>query len=321
MAAQKPLTLFFRDIDKDSLPDVGGKGANLGEMTQAKFPVPNGFAVTVASYDIFLEENKISEQINNLLKDVNVDNPDELQNASEKVQKLVSKAEVPESVKKDVLKSYWKLSGAFKKALVAVRSSATAEDLPGMSFAGQQATFLNIKGDSSLLLAVRDCWASLFTARAIFYRAQNNIKTEKVKISVIVQKMVQSEISGIAFTVHPVTENRDHMVIEAGYGLGEAIVGGMVTPDTYVISKKNKTILDKNISKQKMMIVRSPKGTKEKVVPKIKQSEQKLADKKIFELAEICKNIEKHYKKPQDIEWALEKGKFYITQARPITTL
>src|SRR3989344_8761626 len=321
MAAQKPLTLFFRDIDKDSLPDVGGKGANLGEMTQAKFPVPNGFAVTVASYDIFLEENKISEQINNLLKDVNVDNPDELQNASEKVQKLVSKAEVPESVKKDVLKSYWKLSGAFKKALVAVRSSATAEDLPGMSFAGQQSTFLNIKGDSSLLLAVRDCWASLFTARAIFYRAQNNIKTEKVKISVIVQKMVQSNVSGVMFTIDPVTNDKERIIIESVWGLGEMIVQGSVVPDRYVVQKETFDILSKEISDQSIQLIKKGTVTSELEVPKSIRDIQKLTDAEIIKLAKIADRLQKHYYFPQDIEWAKEGSNLFIVQTRPVTTI
>src|SRR5581483_7564183 len=171
MSANNALILFFKDIDKDLIPQVGGKGANLGEMTQAGFPVPNGFAVTVASYNLFLEENNLKDQINSIIKLTDVNNPDELMKTASKIQNLITKSKIPESVGQETIKAYKRLSGLFKKAQVAVRSSATAEDLPGMSFAGQQATFLNIKGEANLFNAVRDCWASLFTERAIFYRA------------------------------------------------------------------------------------------------------------------------------------------------------
>ena len=175
--------------------------------------------------------------------------------------------------------------------------------------------------EKDLFNSIKQCWASLFTPRAIFYRFENKMHKQKVSVAVVVQKMIQSEVSGITFTVHPVTEDKDQMIIEAGYGLGEAIVGGRITPDTYVISKKKKKILDKNISSQSMMIVRSPKGIKETNVPKAKQDKQKMSDKQITRLVEICKQIEKHYKFPCDIEWAIEKNKIYIVQSRPITTL
>lgn len=321
MSAQKPLTLFFKDIDKDSLAEAGGKGANLGEMTQAKFPVPNGFAVTVASYELFLEHNNISQKINDILKNVNANNSDELQNASEKIQKIVSGSEVPETVKKDVLKAYWKLSGPFKKSLVAVRSSATAEDLPGMSFAGQQATYLNVKGDNSLLVAVRDCWASLFTARAIFYRTQNKIKHEKVKISVIVQKMVQSDVSGVMFTIDPVTNDKERIIIESVWGLGEMIVQGSVVPDHYVVQKETFDILSKEISDQSIQLIKKGNVTEEREVPKSIRDKQKLSDEEIIKLAKIADGLQKHYYFPQDIEWAKEGNELYIVQTRPVTTI
>ena len=306
----------FNQISKTDTEIAGGKGASLGEMTRVGMAVPPGFVVLASAFDRFLEETNLSADIDKILKGVKIEDTKSIDKASNKIRALIWKVNFPNDIAEEIKKEFIKLQAP----LVAVRSSATVEDSSTASWAGELESYLNTT-EATLLDSVKKCWSSLFTPRAIFYRFENDLYNQKVSVAVVVQKMVQSEISGIAFTVHPVTENRDHMVIEAGYGLGEAIVGGMVTPDTYVISKKNKTILDKNISKQKMMIVRSPKGTKEKVVPKIKQSEQKLADKKIFELAEICKNIEKHYKKPQDIEWALEKGKFYITQARPITTL
>lgn len=168
---------------------------------------------------------------------------------------------------------------------------------------------------------MKKCWVSLFTPRAIFYRFEKKLHKQKVSVAVVVQKMIQSEISEITFTVHPITQDRNQMIIEAGLGLGEAIVGGKITPDSYVIHKNNKVILDKNISEQKMMIIRNRNGIKKSSVLKFKQNKQKLTDRQILELSKICINIEKHYKKLQDIEWAFEKGKFYIVQSRPITTL
>jgi pyruvate,water dikinase len=173
----------------------------------------------------------------------------------------------------------------------------------------------------NLLASVKQCWSSLFTPRAIFYRFEKKLQQQKVSVAVVVQKMVQSEISGICFTVHPVTKDYGQMVIEAAYGLGEAIVGGKVTPDTYVIHKKEMAILDINIGEQKMQIIRSKTGTKEVSMSVSKGKHQKMTGRQILELARVCSLIEKHYKKPQDIEWTYESGKFYITQSRPITTL
>jgi len=201
-----------------------------------------------------------------------------------------------------------------------VRSSATAEDSSVASWAGELESYLNTT-KTDLLKNVKKCWSSLFTPRAIFYRYEKKLYNQTVSVAVVIQKMIQSEISGICFTVHPVTEDYDQMVIEARYGLGEAIVGGKITPDTYIIHKINKNILDSNISKQEMMVVRESSGVKETIVPKVKQEKQKLDNKHILQLAKICQNIENHYKKPQDIEWALKKNKFYIVQSRPITTL
>jgi len=203
---------------------------------------------------------------------------------------------------------------------VAVRSSATAEDSLSASWAGELESYLNVTKET-LLDAVKKCWASLFTPRAIFYRFEKEMHKEHVAVAVIIQKMVQSEISGITFTVHPVTEDRNQIVIEAGYGLGEAIVGGMITPDTYVVNKKELIIEDRNISRQKIMIVRGAEGNKEEIVPLEKQELPKISDEQIIELSKICIAIENHYGFPCDIEWTLENGSFYIVQSRPITTL
>lgn len=317
----RPLTASFKDIDKHDLPMVGGKGANLGEMTQAKFPVPDGFAVTVESYDKFLAENNISDQIHAHLKDLDVNNSDDLHKAAKSIQRLIIKSEIPIEVDKEVRKAYKKLSGSKSKLLVAVRSSATAEDLPGASFAGQQATFLNIAGETSLLVAVRECWASLFTARAIFYREQNKIPHEIVKISVIVQEMVQSEVSGVMFSIDPVTNNKERIVIEAVWGLGELIVQGSVLPDRYVVQKDTFAILSKEVSDQKVRLIKEGDETKEVEVPKKIRDKQKISNDEIIALAKLADKLQEHYYFPQDIEWAKEDNKLFITQTRPVTTI
>ena len=317
----KPLVLFFKEIDKHDLPSVGGKGANLGEMTQAGFPVPNGFAVTVASYMQFLEENDLGQKLEDIVKAVDVDKQEELDKASKDIEKLILAGYVPTEVERDVHKAYKKLSGIFKSAQVAVRSSATAEDLPDASFAGQQATYLNIKGFDNLMKAVMDCWASLFTPRAIFYRKQNKIKHDQVKISVIVQKMVQSEVSGVMFTINPVTNEKDRIIIESVWGLGEMIVQGSVTPDHYVVQKETFDILSKEISKQEIQLTKKGEKTIETDVPTKIQEEQKLPDDMIIKMAKIGNKLQEHYYFPQDVEWAKEGNELYIVQTRPITTI
>ena len=316
-----PLVIDFKDIDKDSIPLVGGKGANLGEMLKAGFPVPNGFAVTVPAYELFLQENGIATKIYEILESIDVEDPSQLESAAKRIQKIVNTSKFPESVFKDLVKSYKKLGGTFSRSLVAVRSSATAEDLPGMSFAGQQATFLNIKGEANLQVSVRECWASLFTPRAIYYRHSNKIKIEKVGISVIVQKMVQSEVSGIMFSIDPVTNRKDRIIIDSVWGLGEMIVQGSYIPDHYVVQKETFAILSKEVNDQKMQYIKNGQETKEIEVPKKLQSKIKLTDEQIIYLAKISQKLQDHYYYPQDSEWALEKGKLYIVQTRPITTI
>jgi pyruvate,water dikinase len=316
-----PYTVFFKDIDKSDIPLVGGKGANLGEMTQAKFPVPNGFAVTVHAYDKFLEESDLKKWVDDKIKTIDVNNPDELQVIASIVQKKINESPIPKDVQKEVNLAYKKLSPRFRHALVAVRSSATAEDLPDASFAGQQATFLNIQGDANLLVATRECWASLFTARAIFYRAQNKIDTEKVKISVIVQKMVQSDVSGVMFSIDPVTNNKERIIIEAVWGLGEMIVQGSVVPDKYVVQKGTFSLLYKEISDQSIQLIKKGTKTYEQSVPIKKRSIPKISDEEAVTLAKLADKLQKHYYFPQDIEWAKQGKELYIVQTRPITTI
>ncbi|OGM19636.1 phosphoenolpyruvate synthase [Candidatus Woesebacteria bacterium RIFCSPLOWO2_01_FULL_37_19] len=314
-------TVKFNEIDKGDLASVGGKGANLGEMTKAGFPVPNGFAVTVHAYETFIQKNEIFKKINDILDSIDVNKSDELDNASERIERLITTSAIPDEVAKDVIRAYKKLSGTFKKALVAVRSSATAEDLPGASFAGQQATFLNIRGEANLLQSVRECWASLFTARAIFYRVQNKINHSRVKISVIVQKMIQSEVSGVMFTIDPVTNDRDRIIIESVWGLGEMIVQGSVIPDTYVVQKDTFSILSKEISDQSIQLIKRGEKNIESEVPLKQREKQKISDEEIVKLAKIADALQKHYYFPQDIEWAKEGNNLYIVQTRPVTTI
>jgi pyruvate, water dikinase len=309
-------TKNFKQLSKSEVDIAGGKGASLGEMTKAKIPVPPGFVILASSFDQFLKETDLNVEIETILKKVNHKDTNSVDQASNKICDLIMDSEFPKDISQEVQKEFLKL----KSQYVAVRSSATAEDSSVASWAGELESYLNTE-KKNLLENIKKCWASLFTPRAIFYRFDKKLNKTKVSVAVVVQAMIQSDISGICFTVHPITKNYDQMVIEAGYGLGEAIVGGRVTPDTYVINKKTNKLLDKNISKQTMMIIKSPKGTRETKVPHGLQKKQKLIDAKILKLAVICKNIEKHYKKPQDIEWCLFKNKFYIVQARPITTL
>lgn len=320
MVSALKLVVNFSHVDKDDLALVGGKGANLGEMTKAGFPIPPGFIVTSQSYQKFLAENKLEKKIADFLAKLDVENPTQLDSTSKQIQNIILKSKIPEEVVRETFKHYRKLSGLFKRALVAVRSSATAEDLPQASFAGQQASFLNIRGESNLANSIRECWASLFTPRAIFYRVQNKIEHSKVKIAVVVQKMIQSEASGVMFTTDPVTNQKNRIVIEAIWGLGDFIVQGIVTPDRYVIDKESLLILERSVSTQEIQQKKAGQKTLKTDVAKKLQSKQKIDDKKIVALAKIGSDIHKHYYFPQDIEWALVAGKFYIVQSRPITT-
>lgn len=315
-----PIVLGFEKIDKEDLPLVGGKGANLGELTRAGFPVPKGFAVTTNAYDLFLKENNLETFLEDVLK-IDVHNPIQLESTAKAINDRFEKAEIPDIVAKEVFKAYKSLSNSFFNPLVAVRSSATAEDLPNASFAGQQATYLNIKGEATLLEKVKKCWISLFTPRAIFYRVENKIPHKKVKISVLVQKMVQSDVSGVMFTIDPINTDKDKIVIEAVWGLGETIVQGTVVPDRYIVQKETFDILSKEVTDQLIELKRVGSETKIFNVPLRRVSQQKLEDKKIIELAKIGQKIQEHYFFPQDIEWAQEKGNLYIVQTRPVTTI
>lgn len=310
-------TKTFKQLTKNNVDQAGGKGASLGEMTNAKISVPPGFVVLANAFDRFLEETDLTMEVDSIIKKVNHEDVNSVNDASEKIRDLIKDAEFSQDIAKEITKEFKQLATKY----VAVRSSATAEDSNIASWAGELETYLNIT-EKDVLESVKKCWSSLFTPRAIFYRFEKKLHTTKVSVAVVIQKMVQSEVSGICFTVHPVTEDKNQMVIEAGYGLGEAIVGGLITPDTVIVDKRDYSIMDINISEQKMMITKTSKGNAvETDVPDLKQDKQKLDNKNIIKLAKLCHNIEKHYKKPQDIEWAMEDNILYITQSRPITTL
>ncbi len=320
MSSARELLLPLSKIRKDDTDIVGGKGANLGEMISAGFPVPNGFALTVYAYDLFLKENAIYSKIFELLKGLDVSDSDRLTEVAKKIQVIIKNSRIPQELIKETVSFYKKLSGFMGFALVAVRSSATAEDMPKTSFAGMGETILNVKGEANLLEAVKRCWASLFTARSIFYRVENKIPHEKVKISVIVQKMVQSTVSGVIFSIDPVTNEKDKIVIESVWGLGEMIVQGSVTPDRYVVQKETFTILSREISDQSVQLIKVGTETKERQIPQKLRGKQKITDEEIIKLAKYADQLQKHYYFPQDIEWAKEKNKLYIVQTRPVTT-
>ena len=321
--------VWFKDLNKDSIAVAGGKGANLGEMFNLSLPVPPGFAVSAQTYQEYLERTKIKDKIEQLLKGLDTEDTEKLQNVAAKVQQLIISTPIPADIAEEIEDNY-ELLGLDKRAnslvqgndvFVAVRSSATAEDLPSASFAGQQATFLNVKGKQNVVAAVLACWASLFTARAIYYRTKNNFSHMKVLICAIVQKMVDAEKSGIMFTINPSTNKEDEIVIEAIYGLGELIVGGEVNPNLYIVDKNKKTLKKMEVRKQEFGLFKNEKGENVKLpISKIEQERQVVPDAQIQELARLGKKIEEHYGKPQDIEWAIEKGIVYIVQSRPITT-
>jgi len=285
----------FKETNKKDVALAGGKGANLGEMAKIGIPVPPGFVVLASAFERFLEETDINVEIKAMWSRINIEDIESVEEGSEILRDLILRAKMSKEIEKEILDAF----GVLKAKYVAVRSSATAEDSKIDSWAGELETYLNTT-QKNLIENVKKCWASLFTPRAIFYRFKRNLQKKQVQVAVVIQKMIQSDVSGVCFTVHPVTKDRNQMIIEAVRGLGEVLVQGKVTPDSYVIEKDSLKILDINVP------------AKER---------QKLSEKQIKELAKLCIKIENHYKDPQDIEWAFEKNKFYIVQSRPITAL
>ncbi|MDQ5981736.1 MAG: pyruvate, water dikinase [Patescibacteria group bacterium] len=310
------LILPFSQLGKGDIPIAGGKGANLGEMFNNGIPVPDGFVVTSNAYYRFIKENGLMEMIKKKLTDIDIENSKLLQSTAQEIQKIIKETAMSEATIQEIKSAYHFLCGNSDKQ-VAVRSSATAEDLPDASFAGQQETYLNIIGWQNVARATQNCWASLFGARAIYYRSRQGFDHFKVGIAVPIQLMIQSEVSGIMFTVNPLTNNKDEISVEAAYGLGETVVSGTITPDQYILEKKGLNIKKKHIVKQTWQLTKQGRVA----ISRDYQDVQKLEDKLVTELATIGLKLEQHYKHPQDIEWGMYKNKIYIVQTRPITTL
>lgn len=315
---------FFEELRKEDVDVAGGKGANLGELTQAGIPVPPGFVVTSKTYDQFIKETGIFDEIMDILNALDVNNNKELQAASVKIKDIIVKTRMPDEIRTIVVEAYNALCHRIGKddVFVAIRSSATAEDLPEASFAGQQDTYLNIRGSDEVVEYVQKCWASLFESRAIFYREENDFDHSKVYIAVVVQEMVNAEKAGVMFTVHPST-GEEKILIEAAWGLGEGVVSGTVTPDTCWYDKETNEILDYKVSDKKTMFKRDPETghTVQVEVPEELREERVLSPEEIAKLAELGKRIQGHYNFPQDTEWAINNGDIFMLQSRPVTTL
>lgn len=327
---------WFSELNKDSGSVAGGKGANLAEIYNLKVPVPPGFVVTAQAYDFFIEKAGIKKKISELLGSIGYEDTKKLDDVTKEIRSLITNSKMPKEMEEEILESYDTLGASHDKLkagsahdilrnaaepiFVAVRSSATTEDLAEASFAGQQDTYLNVKGNSKLLTNIKKCFASLFTSRATYYRNKKGFKHEDASLSVVVQKMVDSDKSGVMFSKDPAYKN-DNIIIEAVFGLGEGIVSGQITPDTYIVSSDLATV-DKKIGFKKTAITRDSSGAKEVVKLKEEKSKsQVLSISEIKFLAEMAKKLEEHYGKPQDIEFAIEGEDIFITQTRPITTI
>ncbi len=336
---------FFKELSKNDVHIAGGKGASLGEMTRSGIPVPLGFVLTRAAFDRFLEETDLNVEVEAALRKVNYKDVNSVDKASNTIRDMIHDERMPKDLQKEILGAYHQLArrgrtsaaGATRgptSLCVAVRSSATAEDSSQASWAGELETYLNTT-EKNLIGNVKKCWSSLFTPRAIVYRNEKGMRKSKVSVAVVVQQMVQAEIAGVMFTVHPVTKDYNQMIIEAVWGLGEVLVSGQVTPDSYVVDKRDWSLVDVSVTPQEKMLVKKSKvvksikskvidvsvGNEWVVVPRAQRDRQKLSGKEIVALAKLGKTIEAHYGLPEDIEWVYVNKKFYIVQSRPITTL
>ena len=311
-----PFVLSLCDPDA-TLENAGGKGMSLAKMLSAGLPVPDGFHVTTEAYRRFVAENAIQARILKVLEGIGPADPAALEIASRDICGFFAEGHTPPAITAAISAAY----AALNDAPVAVRSSATAEDLPGASFAGQQETYLNIRGTDAVLDAVKKCWASLWTARAIAYRLKNEIDQDTVALAVVVQELVFADAAGIMFTANPVNGKRDELVINAAWGLGEAVVSGAVTPDTLTVNKATGKIIRREIADKTLMTVRTEHGTGEVPVPDDRKKKAVLTDAQTAELARLGVKIEGYYQMPMDVEWALADGRFFVVQARPITAL
>jgi pyruvate,water dikinase len=311
--------VWFHEISRHDVPLAGGKGANLGDMAQANLPVPPGFVITAPAYRLLVEHNDLVARIDDLLLDLDRSVCSQLQQAEPQIRALFEHVPIPPGLEQAIVDFYRQLGDGLA---VAVRSSATAEDLAGASFAGQQETFLNIVGEEALLDAVRRCWSSLFTSQAIFYRCQRGFDDSQVSMAVVVQKMVNSAKSGVSFTVDPVLRNHYQMVIEGVWGLGEGIVSGQITPDHYKVDRETYEVTYEFIPDKKIMFCQEgSRGVVVKPVPDDQVAARVLTEDELRYLVDLGNHIEDHFGCPQDIEWGIEAGVVYLLQSRPITCL
>jgi pyruvate,water dikinase len=316
-----PLVAPIFHFDRGDLELAGGKGANLGELLRAGFHVPPGYIITTAAYDLLLQSNGLHAHLKQMIGSLDQDNQADNAKASQTIQNLFQQSPIPEQIMNETLNAYRELDGA-----VAVRSSATAEDLPEAAFAGQQETFLNVLDEQALLDAVRACWASLWSERAVLYRIRQRVDHSTVKLAVVVQKMVPADVAGVLFTANPVSGARDELIIDASPGLGEAVVGGMVTPDHFIVDKHSGRIKEQRLGRREIIVRPRAGGGTEPISSIQDPTDPALPSEAIGRLSNLGIDIERHYGSPQDIEWAWVKdqtktGQFFILQARPMTAL
>ncbi|HEV2449182.1 MAG TPA: phosphoenolpyruvate synthase [Thermoplasmata archaeon] len=316
-----PRLLELEEVSSADHELVGGKASKLGELVREGLPVPPGFVVTTDSYQEFVAGTPLEVQLAAALETLELERPESVDAVSRRIRDAFEANEFPPELREELLSRYREFCAAHHVRFCAVRSSATAEDLEGASFAGLQETYLNIAGEEAVLAAIRRCWGSLFTPRVLVYRARKGFDHRTVRLAVLIQKMVDSTVSGILFTRDPNT-GENHMIVEAGWGLGEAIVGGEVTPDHYVVDGVTQRIVLKQLSPQSWKLVREESGgNRRENVPEAEQKAQKLPDERIGRLVSLARVIESHYRRPMDIEWCAEDGQLYIVQARPVTTI
>lgn len=316
---EEKVCVYFDEVCRDDTPLAGGKGANLGDMAQAGLPVPPGFVICAPAYRHVVERCGLEAQIAEILSTLDRTDTKQLREAEQRIRSLFVDLPLDEALRAEILRRYRTLGEGVR---VAVRSSATAEDLAGASFAGQQETILNVSGEEALLDAIRRCWSSLYTSQAIFYRRERGFKDAQVSMAVVVQKMVNSEKSGVTFTVDPVLRNHYEMIIEAVWGQGEGIVSGAITPDHYKVDKETYEVVYEYVARKEFMFAQDGSGGVVRVeLPPEKATARVLTDDEIRRLVDLGNQVEAHFGSPQDVEWGIEGGEVYLLQSRPITVL
>src|SRR2546427_4661387 len=327
MSRRSNLVLSLDDLSKEEVGIAGGKGANLGEMRKAGFPVPDGFVVTTEAFELFARGNDLKKKIGWLLAKIDANNPRKLETYTSIIRLIIESSRIPKAIVEEVLAAYGELckrSGNGKKVSVAVRSSATVEDSRDASFAGQQATYLNVIEKDEIITSIKRCWASCYTPRAICYRLKKGFGINLFTTAVVVQRQVASQKAGVGFSVHPTTGDRDSVVIESVLGQGEELVSGRVTPDTFTLNKRTGMIRERRIAEKRKMKVPNGHGVglAEVAIPRMLRHAQSLKASELIELWSLARKLEAHYNHPQDFEWAVvEDGTIYLLQTRPVTVL